>query len=278
MYNFKMNNTFFLALCGTLTATFTSSATSAQAEFWKVELTKVQARKLPEVMEDAHHSAFAISPSGPWGSAWGYSTEKAAELAAIQRCRERLKVGKRDCIIYVVNGNIVAKTAVLVDKIRAVYKPNLHRKRAVAFFGVSNITFQGDREAALLQLKEVKSGVDISLKYGRDSYVESLVKNKSFMMNAGGQAIWFNDGWGERHSRASTRILELRIPQWMATKEGLICMYGTHYKSTNKPIGTQCIIINNIEKGIVDFSWSWDVNAKRRAHLIAGNALVKTVR
>lgn len=274
-----MKSIFLPFLCSALLIFWTPFSAFAEAELWAVELSKKQARKLPDVLGYERHSAFAISPDGAWGTSWNYETDGEAKQGALQRCRQRLKIGKRDCFIYVVNGQVVAKPVVSVTRIQEIYKP-LHRNRAAAFFGVADITFYGDRQKALLQLEDAKSGIDVSLRYGRDKYVEGLFVGKTLMSNKSkGFGIWFDNGWAEQHYSANSGTLKKAIPQWMATKEGLLCMYGAYWRSTNKPSGgAGCLIVNSIKNGVVNFSWSNSSNTERRGHLIAGNGLVTSIR
>ncbi len=56
---------------------------------------------------DPQNKAFAISPSGPYGVAFGYPTAEQAEAAALAECRLDVNPGQLDCVVFDRNGTIV---------------------------------------------------------------------------------------------------------------------------------------------------------------------------
>ncbi|WP_238366841.1 hypothetical protein [Mesobacterium pallidum] len=244
----------------------------AAAEPWQVALTAQQGKSFAEWQRMKTPSAFAISPDGAWGFSEGFATDKAAQTAAMGWCQERLRPGRRDCILFGVNGRQVAPAQVETRKVTQVYKP-VDGRKAAAFFGLAGLDFAGNRAAALAQLAQVQAGTDPSIAFGRDRGVEAIVANRSLMLaQSGGFALWLDGaGWAEQASKAQSGVLTQVYPQWMATREGLVCLFGGYFRSTGKKTGTNCLILNGISRGQVDFSWGGSSNVRRKGYLVAGD-------
>ena len=263
----------FLSLRGILVALSLSLIpTLAAAEPWQVALTANQHKAFTEWQAMKGRSAFALSPDGPWGRSEGFATDAAAEAAAMGWCQQHLRPGRRDCILFGVNGRQIAPGRVETRKVTQVYKP-VDGKKAAAFFGLAGLDFAGNRAAALAQLAQVQAGTDPSIAFGRDRQVEALLTGRSLMLaQSGGFALWLDGaGWAEQASKAQSGVLTQVYPQWMATREGLVCLFGGYWQSTGKKTGTNCLILNGISRGQVDFSWGGSSNVRRKGYLIAGD-------
>jgi hypothetical protein len=65
---------------------------------------------------DPQNKAFAISPSGPYGVAFGYPTAEQAEAAALAECRLDVSPGQLDCLVFDRNGTIVLQLPARVSR------------------------------------------------------------------------------------------------------------------------------------------------------------------
>lgn len=265
-------------LCASATAAVGALALAllpsvAVSEPWQVALSAKQHKSYTEWQGLAAPSAFAISPDGAWGFSFGFPSDKAAQDAAMGWCQERLRPGRRDCVMFGVNGRQVVPAVIETRKVSQVYTP-VDGRKAAAFYGLAGLDFAGNRAAALAQLTQVNAGTDPSTAFGRDRKVEELLTGRSLALaQRGGFALWFDGGgWAEQASRANSGTLVQVFPQWMATREGLVCLFGGYWKSTGKKVGTNCLILNGIARGQVDFSWGASSNVRRKGYLIAGDA------
>ena len=80
---------------------------------WKVALNKRQSKAFEETKAQPSITAFALSPDGAWGRAWDYDTKQGASARAMAGCRGFLKPGRRDCILFAVDGVIVAEPVLI---------------------------------------------------------------------------------------------------------------------------------------------------------------------
>lgn len=65
---------------------------------------------------DPQNKAFAISPSGPYGVAFGYPTAEQAEAAALAECRLDVTPGQLDCVVFDRNGTIVLQLPTRISR------------------------------------------------------------------------------------------------------------------------------------------------------------------
>ena len=57
---------------------------------------------------DALNKAFAASPDGAFAAAHSFPTEDLAAAAALINCNDRVLVGQLECVVYDLNGSIIA--------------------------------------------------------------------------------------------------------------------------------------------------------------------------
>ncbi len=60
--------------------------------------------------QDQGHKAFAMSPDGAFAAAHTFPTADLAVAAALINCNQRVQFGQLECLIYDINGVIVAPT------------------------------------------------------------------------------------------------------------------------------------------------------------------------
>ena len=79
----------------------------------RIELSPAAQRDhLGQYQNDPGYKAFAVSPSGQHGVAFGYNSVSEARDAALNECRKTLETGDLDCTLYDINGAIVLETPV----------------------------------------------------------------------------------------------------------------------------------------------------------------------
>ena len=61
---------------------------------------------------DATNKAFAMSPDGAYAAAHSYPTEALAAAAALLNCNGRVPAGQLECLVYDINGAVVAQAPV----------------------------------------------------------------------------------------------------------------------------------------------------------------------
>lgn len=59
---------------------------------------------------DKPNKAFAISPDGAYAVAHSYPSERLATATALIECNERVQAGQLECLVYDVNGIVVASS------------------------------------------------------------------------------------------------------------------------------------------------------------------------
>jgi hypothetical protein len=238
---------------------------------WKVALNKRQAKAFEETKAQPSITAFALSPDGAWGRAWDYDTKKAASARALAGCRGFLKPGRRDCILFAVDGVIVAEPVVKTRVVSKVYKP-INGKTAPAFFGRAAVNFTGNKAAAVADYKALEKAPSHRGRLARDKKLEAALMKRSFMNTQHRAfAIWFEAGHGAQHSKANSGILRTDFGEWVATKDGLVCMFDS-VSDSGKRYGTRCLIIHEIENGSARFSWADHPGTKYKGQIIAGDA------
>lgn len=236
---------------------------------WQVQLTKKQAKALAEVQRKVTPNAFAVSPDGAWGRAWGQSSRDEALAVAMHFCRRALKPGKRDCIAYAVNGEVVAPAVVDAKVVTKVYKP-VDGRKAAAFFGLSGVNFAGNRPAALAQLEQVQAG-NTALR--SDPILSAALSRSSFTLaGAKGFALKLGKDTVEQHVQTNRAVLVISFTGWTATKEGLVCLFDGKWTSTGKLVGTKCLVLDHIVNGKARFSWESSLGTVRNGQLVAGDA------
>ena len=68
---------------------------------------------------DARHKVFAISPSGAFGVAEGFSSVDDAKIKAVAECEKDLQPGDLGCVVYDVDGVVVFRPPQRVTIIQA---------------------------------------------------------------------------------------------------------------------------------------------------------------
>ncbi|MBB24307.1 MAG: hypothetical protein CME02_02115 [Geminicoccus sp.] len=68
---------------------------------------------------DVRHKVFAISPSGAFGVAEGFSSVDDAKIKAVAECEKDLQPGDLGCVVYDVDGVVVFRPPQRVPIIQA---------------------------------------------------------------------------------------------------------------------------------------------------------------
>lgn len=264
-----------LFLIGILTI-FGSAASLKAQETWQVELNRKQTKSLAKIAAKPGHKAFAVSPDGAHGFQWGASSSESASKDAVANCRGFMRAGQRDCILYSVNGRVVAEPVVATRRVSAVYKP-VDGKSAPAIFGRANVNFSGNPAAALADFTALKASPAHANRLQHDPALERILMQRSFMnTQKRAFAIWFEQGRGDQYSVGNNGMLRLGFRRWVATPDGLVCMFDSVW-STGKTVGTRCLIIHSIASGAARFSWH-DMTTIYDGQIIAGDARRGAVR
>ncbi len=260
-----------LFVMGLFLAGFGPGITKATAQDWVVALTAKHAKQLNKLKGQKRHTAIAISPDGAWGTAYGKISAKVAGNMALGYCQQHLKPGRRDCLIYAVDSKVVVSSVVKTKVVSAVYKP-VNGVAAAKFFGRVGGRFTGNRARASEDLQRLTQDPAYRARLVSDPVFESLLTNKSFMsLDRKAFAIWLSPTYGEQHMSVNSGIMYNYFPDWLATKDGLICFFDAVW-DTGKPLGTRCIIVDEISNGLIRFSWGASPKTVRKAKIIAGDA------
>ena len=264
---------FFQRLCTVLISVSASfGATPSVAADWQVTLTAEQSKKFIETKSKRNHTVMAISPDSAWGRTWEYRSLEEAKTNALGFCRENLRKGHRDCMIFSVNGKVVLGPVAKTKVVSKVYKP-VSGKKAAAHFGLRAINFQGNRAGAIAQWNAVEANPNA---------VNSLPVNKALGQQLLGSSIALNSvrgfaialtPYGARHAlKTDGGALFANYSNWTITPDGLFCMTNGHWESTGKALGPNCMIIDSIKSGQVRFSWAGSITQSREGLIIAGDA------
>ena len=238
-------------------------------EMWTVQLTSRQAAALAEIDQNDKVTAFAISPDGAWGRAWGVNTTENAAARAMNYCQGQLRPRKRDCVLYQVAGQRVAPEAVQTRRVSKVYKP-LNGRTAAEVFGRVEFEFQGNPAAAQAQVATAPTRRG---QLAEDASLRAVLQGRSIMsIKAKGFAVTFEDTFAEQSAASQSGILKVYFDSWTVTPDGLVCMFGGYWESSGQPVGTKCLILNSASKGLVDMSWDQSPNSSQKMQLIAGDA------
>ncbi|MCT4557906.1 MAG: hypothetical protein N4A61_07580 [Pelagimonas sp.] len=244
---------------------------------WTVTLTKKQNKGLAEYQASPNPKAFAISPDGPWGFWYGADTTEESAKRALGACRQHLRRGKRDCILYARNDKVVTGQQVQTRKVTKVYKP-VDGKLAPQVFGLINASFQGDRASAMQEYARLQQQNYSAKALKSDPALSKLLTAGSVVADA--KRAWmfmFYKRGGEQRSVGKNAILQTYFDSWVSTKSGLVCTFGEHW-DTGKGIGTRCIVIDQIANGKIKYIWADQGRPVRKANLIAGDARWGAVR
>jgi hypothetical protein len=247
---------------------------SVAQEAWTVQMTSRQAKALAELAQHDDFTAFAISPDGAWGRAWGVNTAENAAARAMNYCQAELRPGKRDCILYAVAGRRIMPEIVQTRKVSKVYKP-LNGRVAAEVFGRVAFDFQGDSAVAQAQYN---SGPKRRGDLPEDAVLRAILLNRSLMsVKSKGFATTFEADIAEQSAQGQSGMLKAVFSSWAVTSDGLVCMFDGYW-STGKPIGTRCLILNSAAKGAVDMSWAFRPLTSQKMQLIAGDARFATAK
>lgn len=245
---------------------------AAQSETWTVELSSKQKRGLRKMRKNPGITAFAISPEGHWGYSYGRSTEDAAEKLAMQYCQANLKPGYRDCFVYEVNGRVIAPSVVKTTRVREVYRP-LNGLVAPSYFGVAKVNFTGNRARALADYKAFEKNANHRSNLKPDPKLLRALTGRTYMLAKDAAfAIWFDKPWASQHSEKTNSrddgIYKLDFPSWVATKDGLVCLFD----GNGGRAGSRCLIIDYIKNGKGRHSWGNAPHVVNEGYVIAGDA------
>ena len=248
------------------------SASWAAAQPWTVTLNKKQARDFADMQTKPRHTALAVSPDGAWGVTYGKRDAKTAERFAMQYCRGFLKPGRRDCVIYSVNGKVVAPAQVTVPKVSKVYSP-VDGKGAAAFFGLRAVQYNGRPSDARAVLKQAGNDVRQLARRPKDTALERAFSGASFAQaTRGGTVIWFGPREVETFVAANKQILKIFWSDWFTTQDGLVCLTGGRWASTGKGAPDNCLIIERIENGNLTYAWMETPGKRQKGYVVAGDA------
>jgi hypothetical protein len=257
-------------VCGILVSliALVAAPVAVAQDMWTVALTARQATALAGIAGQDDVTAFAISPDGAWGRAWGVNTAENAGARAMNYCQAQLRPGKRDCVLYEVAGRRVAAAVVQTRKVSKVYKP-LNGRTAAEVFGRVTFDFKGNNTAARAQLATAPQRRGA---LPEDATLRAVLTDRSLMsVKTKGYALTFEDKIAEHSAEGQSGMLKAVYSSWTVTPEGLVCLFDGYW-STGKPLGTRCLILNSAAKGLVDMSWGYRPKTSQKMQLIAGDA------
>lgn len=276
--------TFYSILRGIAAAIVVTSALFVQAPSahaqemiqWVPKISREGKGGYEKVMAKPKNFAFALNNKLAWGSSWNYDSVDAAKERALKSCRKWVKPGQADCVVYMVNGEVVAGDQVTSKKITKRYKA-VSGKQAAAFFGLRTMTFDGNRAAAVAEYEAFQA----TGAYPKNdkSLSKQLMGSSVTSTENGGYAIVFDDNGVLWANKAGPKnILAVRYRQWLLTKNGLLCMFDGAFTSTGKKVGSRCVAISSISGGKVQWQGvSYDGEPKT-SFLVAGDAATTTAK
>lgn len=264
-----MSRPFLFFVIAGLAAILTVAPAHAQTD-WTVKLTRKQAKAFAEVQRRPGHVGFAISPSGAWGFAEARKTPKQAAEDALDWCRAYVVKGKPDCVVYAVDGKVVAPATVRLKIISEVYKP-VDAARAAAWYGLAPLNFQGNSAAAVAAYKAVEKNPEILASIPRDKRLMSGLTGRSIATKQGRFSVLFVPGGARQVSKSNGGLLGTNFGYWVATPDGLICMTQGVWDN-GKAAGTRCLILHAASQGQLSVSWAATPNSKQTGYLVAGDA------
>jgi hypothetical protein len=280
--NTPILNKFWTLLYSILIIGLSTLAEKSHAETWDVELNKKQEKALAETARKPKFTAFAAAPGGVWGNAWNFNTQELADEKALNGCAPYLKKGRPKCVIVARNGKIVVGKTVQVTKVKAQYKP-IDGKNAARFFGLVNTSFSGNEEKARQQHNPSQNDVNAWRNFPKDKKLSQTLTNKS-LVNAKkkGWAIFLGKSGAVHYGHGNRGVFAAQYNEWAISPDGLLCMFFGTFPN-GKQIDMKCMVIGNIKKGQIGYSWAEsNSNAKpfklRKGLLVAGNAGVAAVR
>ncbi|PSL18627.1 hypothetical protein [Shimia abyssi] len=265
-----MKTVFSFAIALVLACAPVAFAKDAQG-IWTVVLTNKQSAEFQEQKSQKKHTGFAVSPDGAWGRSHGFASKDKAAARAMSFCRSFMRKGQRDCILFAVDGTIVAPAVVKTKTVTALYKP-INAKTAPAVFGYAPGAFKGNKDAAKAAYNAFEKNPALRNSMARDANLERLLTNRTLMTKTSRPfLLWFSPNGGEQNGVANSGILVSYFKSWIATPDGLVCLFDARWDNGN-PIGNRCLYIDSIENGQVRFTWASSINKKRKAMLLAGDA------
>ena len=214
----------------------------------------------------------AISPDSAWGRTWDYVSLEEAKTNALGFCRENLRRGQRDCVIFSIDGKVAVTPVIQTKVVSQVYKP-VHGKKAAAFFGLRAVNFQGNRANATAQWKAIKANPNALNNMPANADLARQLLGSSIALNsAGGFSIAFTRYGARQGSKANRGALYENYANWTITQDGLLCMWQGYWESSGKSLGTKCLIIESIKAGKISFAWGNSQRTLRKGLIIAGDA------
>ncbi|MEP3846254.1 MAG: hypothetical protein ABJM43_13035 [Paracoccaceae bacterium] len=230
-------------------------------------MNKEQTEVLSELGAKPRITVLAISPDGPWGKAWGMKTKAASTARALKSCREHVRKGERDCVVYAVNGKQTLPGTIDIKRIQQRYKA-VHGQKAASFFGLAAIEFTGSRDAALKELEFTKSD---------GQAWRTIPKSRALKRQLTGQGLVSvgKDGWAifltEDHAYHDTKVGRGTFEQWAISENGLLCMFFGKYEN-GKLRSNACMVIDKISRGEMRYNWGPNgKNRARRGFVVAGD-------
>ncbi|MEQ9694470.1 hypothetical protein [Shimia sp. SDUM112013] len=158
---------------------------------WTVVLTGKQNAAFQAQKSVKKHTGFAISPDGAWGQSHGFASADAAAARAMSFCRSYMRKGQRDCILFAVNGKVVAPAVVQTKTVQALYKP-IDAKAAPSVFGYAPGSFKGNKSAARAEYKALEKNPALRNTMVRDAAFELMLTNRTLMVNENSAfLVWF---------------------------------------------------------------------------------------
>ncbi|SMX43217.1 hypothetical protein [Actibacterium lipolyticum] len=240
---------------------------SLKAEPWTVTLNNEQTKVLSELGARSGITALAISPDGAWGTAWGWNTMAKSTAQALSNCREHVKMGKRDCVVYASNGKRILPDTIDIKRVQQRYKA-INGKKAASFFGLAPIEFTGSRNEALQEFEFTKSDGQAWRTIPKSRALKRQLTGRG-LVSAG------KDGWAifltEDHAFHDSKVGRSKFEQWAISENGLLCMFFGKYEN-GKSRSTACMVIDEISRGEMRYNWAANGdNRARRGFIVAGD-------
>lgn len=238
-----------------------------KAEPWTVTLNKEQTGVLSELGARPGGTALAISPDGAWGTAWGMSTKAKSTARALANCREHVRKGQRDCVVYAVNGERSLPDTIDIKRIQQRYKA-IDGKKAASFFGLVPIEFTGSRNAALKEFEFTNSDGQAWRTIPKSRALKRQLTGRGLVgVGKGGWAIFLT----ENHAYHDTKVGRTTFEQWAISENGLLCMFLGKYENGISR-STACMIVHEVSRGEMRYNWAANGrNRARRGFVVAGD-------
>ena len=118
VHRFKARRGLMLALGMVMAGTLNACNYDGKERVGNLNLSAAALNDYQETyVNDGNNKAFAVSPDGAYAAAHSFPSTDLAVASALLNCNARVQPGQLECLVFDINGTVVARTPFLLRRL-----------------------------------------------------------------------------------------------------------------------------------------------------------------